>query len=109
MFNLSLPVDPGTHPPRAIPARLAMSKHKVFSLRTFPGAAIVVASGLAATDANLVASGADLIYTNAAVANDDVFKLPGGFTAKQWAFEVSGAMEITSAGFAETVSELVHG
>lgn len=43
------------------------------------------------------------------VASDRVFRLPSGFKAKVWEFEVSGPYEIYSAGFAEVVKEMQNG
>jgi hypothetical protein len=62
----------------------------------------------AASSSLLTASGNQVTYT-ATVADSDAFPLPSGFLAKEWEFEVSGAMEIYSAGFAETVQELAGG
>lgn len=43
------------------------------------------------------------------VASDAEFRLPSGFTAKQWEFELSASVEILSAGFAEVAQELQGG
>lgn len=43
------------------------------------------------------------------VANDRIFRLPSGFKAKVWEFEVTGAHEIFSAGIAEAVKEMQNG
>ena len=43
------------------------------------------------------------------VTSDKLFRLPAGFKAKVWEFEVSGAYEIYSAGFSEAVGELQVG
>ena len=43
------------------------------------------------------------------VTSAEPFRLPSGFLANQWEFEVSGAAEVYSAGFAESMTELQNG
>jgi len=43
------------------------------------------------------------------VANKEVFRLPSQYLANLWEFEVSGSVEVYSAGFAEAVEEMAHG
>lgn len=66
------------------------------------------AAAIRAVRPALSGAGSTLTYT--ATVNDDLpFRLPDGFTAKEWAFEVSSTSEVISAGFAETVQELGNG
>lgn len=43
------------------------------------------------------------------VASKEVFRLPSGYLANLWEFEVSGSVEVYSAGFAEAVEEMANG
>lgn len=43
------------------------------------------------------------------VTDGEVFRLPDGFMANTWEFQIDGNVTVTSAGFAETVQELARG
>lgn len=43
------------------------------------------------------------------VTDGEAFRLPSGFTANTWEFQIEGNVRVTSAGFAETVQELQGG
>lgn len=80
-------------------------KSKVYVLATPQnlGAAQVLAKAYPVT-LKVYADGA-LIHTQS-VADDRPFRLPSGFRAREWQFEVSGTAEVTSVFMASTVLEL---
>lgn len=43
------------------------------------------------------------------VTDGEAFRLPAGFTANTWEFQIEGNVRVTSAGFAETAQELAGG
>jgi hypothetical protein len=49
-----------------------------------------------------------MLKTTKTVANEYPFKLPSGFKAREWAFELVGSNEVTSAQLASTTMELTQ-
>lgn len=88
----------------------AQIKANIFSSLTFKFAATLdsateAANVAAASGGNLIASGATLTYT-LSVTNQAPFRLPSGFVARMWEFEITGTDHWTMASIASSMTEL---